>query len=166
MPASKYTETQRAEAVELYRTQGPTAAGEKLGIPKETIMSWAKKAGVHTVRTSATRAAVEAKVVDGKLRRQNIMHRLYGQAETILDELEGETFTTLVKGSGGSDHEATLGFVPPNDRKTLIQSVSTATASATKLEDYDKSAADQSSGAVSVIDKLMAGFAQAYEAGK
>ena len=152
MPASKYTETQRAEAVELYRTEGPTAVAKKLGIPKNTVVRWAVKAGVRTVRTEATRAAVEAKVVDGKLRRLNIMHRLYGQAETILDQLEGAEFTTLVKGSGGSDHETTLGFVPPNDRKTLIQSVSTATASATKLEDYDK-AGDESGAAV---DKWLA----------
>jgi hypothetical protein len=166
VPAAKYTKAQRDEAIELYRTEGPTAVAAKLGIPKQTVQEWAAKAGVRTVRTSVTRAAVEAKVVDGKLRRQNIMHRLYGQAEKILDDLEGDTFTTLIKGAGGSDHEEALRFVPPNDRKILIQSVSTATASATKLEDYDKSAVDQASGAVSVIDRLMTGFAQAYEAGK
>jgi transposase-like protein len=166
VPAAKYTPEQRAEALALYETHGPSAVTARFGIPKTTVASWAKNAGVRTVRTEATRAAVEAKVVDGKLRRANIMHRLYGQAEKILDDLEGSEFKTLVKGQGGADHEDVLDFVPPNDRKTLIQSVSTATASAAKLEDYDKASADQSSGAVSVIDKLMAGFASAYEAGK
>jgi hypothetical protein len=137
VPAAKYTEAQRAEALKVYQAYGPTAAGHQLGIPKETIMSWAKKAGVHTVRTSATRAAVEAKVVDGKLRRQNIVHRLYGQAEKMLDDLEGDSFRTLVKGQGGADVEDTLDFVPPGDRKTLIQSISTATNSAVNLEKVD-----------------------------
>ena len=167
MPAAKtYTQAQKDAALALYETHGPTAVEKQLGIPKNTVAGWARRTGTRTVRPERTRAAVEAKVMDGKLRRRSIMERLYGQAEKILDDLEGETFITLIKGAGGSDHEEALGFVPPNDRKILIQSVSTATASATKLEDYDKSAVDQASGAVSVIDRLMTGFAQAYEAGK
>lgn len=143
MPASKYTEAQRAEALALYETNGPTAAGEQLGIPKETIMSWARKAGVHTVRTEATRAAVEAKVADGKLRRQNIIHRLYGQAEKMLDDLEAPTFRTLVKAAGGADVEDTLSFVPPNDRRTLVQAINTATNNATNLEKVDANQASE-----------------------
>lgn len=166
MPASKYTEAQRAEAVELYRTEGPTAVANKLGIPKNTVVRWADKVGVRTVRNELTREAVEAKVVDGKLRRQNITHRLYGQAEKILKDLEGEVFTTLVKGTGGAEHEAELTFVPPNDLKTLVQALSTSVTCAVKLEDYDKSASDGASAADSVVDRLMQGFRTVYEAGQ
>lgn len=166
MPAQrKYTQAQRDEAVALYEIEGPTAAGKKLGIPKETIMRWAKEAGTHTVRNQVTREAVEAKVVDGKLRRQNIAHRLYGQAEKILDDLEGDTFRTLIKGTQGRDKDVSLTFVPPNDRRTLVQTVNTAMTTTANLEKLD---ADNGpvTAAESVVDKLMAGFVQAYEAGK
>ena len=164
MPASKYTDAQRAEALTLYEAEGPTAAGKKLGIPKETIMSWAKRAGVHTVRTDNTRAAVEAKVVDGRLRRANIADRLYGQAEKILGDLEAPTFRTLLKGAGGSEHEDELDFVPPNDRKTLLQAVGSAMVTTAKLEAVD--AGHDTSAADSVVDRLMAGFSKVYEAGQ
>lgn len=164
MPASKYTDAQRAEAVELYRTEGPTAVANKLGIPKNTVVRWAEKVGVRTVRNEVTRNAVEAKVVDGKLRRQNIAHRLYGQAETILDVLEAPTFTTLLKGEYGSEHEGTLSFVPANERKTLIQALGSAMVTTAKLEAVDAGA--DTSAADSVVDRLMAGFSKVYEAGQ
>lgn len=162
----KYMQEQRDQALALYRTEGPTAVEKQLGIPKNTVAGWARKAGVGTVRTAATREAVEAKVADGKLRRASITSRLYGQVEKMLSDLEGDQFTTLVKGAGGAEHEAELGFVPPNDRRTLIQSVASAVASAMKLEDYDRSAADGTARADSVVDRLIAGFTRAYEAGE
>lgn len=164
MPASKYTEEQRAEALKLYEAEGPTAAGKKLGIPKETIMSWAKRAQVHTVRTESTRKAVEAKVVDGKLRRQNIVHRLYGQAEKVLDDLESEEFRTILKGEYGSEHEVVLGFIPANDRKTLIQALGSAMVTTSKLESLDVT--DDTAVTDSVVDRLVDGFTQIYRAGK
>lgn len=153
MPASKYTETQRAEALSLYQSLGPSAAGKQLGIPKETIMSWARKAGVHTVRTERTRNAVEAKVMDGKLRRAGITERLYGQAERILDDLEAGTFRTILKGQYGAESEEELTFIPANDRKTLLQAVGSAMATTAKLEAVDT---DNGVGsAVSMLDRLV-----------
>lgn len=137
MPAAKYTDEQKAAALSLYETHGPTAVQDQLGIPKNTVASWAKKAGVRTVRTENTRKAVEAKVVDGKLRRQGIMHRLYGQAEKILDDLEAPNFTTILKGEYGLESSTELSFVPPNDRKTLLQALGTAMTTTVNLEKVD-----------------------------
>lgn len=137
MPAAKYTQQQRAEALALYETHGPTAVQEQLGIPKGTVTGWAKANGTRTVRTERTRDAVEAVRVDNKLRRQNIINRLFGQAEKMLDDLEGETFKTLVKGTGGSEGEESLDFVPTTDRRALIQSINTATTNAVTLERVD-----------------------------
>lgn len=156
MPAAKYTPEQRAEALALYETHGPSAVTARFGIPKTTVASWAKNAGVRTVRTETTRAAVEAKVVDGKLRRQNIVHRLYGQAEKILDDLEGKQFTTVAKGMGGEDVTKTYAFVPPNDRKALIQTIGTATTSAVNLEKVDADNG-QSAAAVDQWLEMMTG---------
>ena len=156
MPAAKYTPEQRAEALAVYETHGPTEVTARFGIPKGTVAGWAKASGVRTVRNETTRAAVEAKVVDGKLRRQNIVHRLYGQAEKILDDLEGEKFETLTKGSGGADVETILEFVPPNDRKILVQTVSTAMNSAVNLEKVDADNG-QSAAAVDQWLEMMTG---------
>ena len=165
MPAAKkYTEAQRAEALEIYESQGPTAVTKQLGIPKNTVMRWAKETGTRTVRNEATREAVEAKVVDGKLRRANIADRLYSQAETALDTLEGATFRTLIKGTQGRDKDVTLQFVPPNDRRTLVQTISTALATTAKLESLD--AGHDTTAADSVVDRLMQGFRTVYEAGQ
>lgn len=137
MPAAKYTPEQRAEALTLYEAEGPSAVQEQLGIPKGTVTGWAKANGVRTVRTERTRHAVEAVKVDNKLRRQNIINRLFGQAEKMLDDLEGETFKTILRGEGGSEGEDVLDFVPTADRRALIQSINTATNNAVNLEKVD-----------------------------
>ena len=66
MPASKYTEAQRAEALEVYESEGPSAVTARFGIPKQTVQHWAKAAGIRTVRTAKTNAASEAKQADDK----------------------------------------------------------------------------------------------------
>ena len=40
----RYTSEQKRKAIELTVKLGPTAAGEKLGIAKSTLSTWAKKA--------------------------------------------------------------------------------------------------------------------------
>lgn len=55
-----YTAEQRAEALQLYKTEGTRAASKATGIPRSTIQSWAKTAGLRTERTSKTAAATEA----------------------------------------------------------------------------------------------------------
>lgn len=137
MPSAKYTPEQRAEALALYETDGPTAVTARFGIPKGTVTGWAKANGTRTVRTERTRDAVEAVKVDNKLRRQNIINRLFGQAEKMLDDLEAETFKTILRGEGGSESEDELDFVPTADRRALIQSINTATNNAVNLEKVD-----------------------------
>lgn len=140
MPAAKYSPEQRTEALKLYEAEGPSAVEKTLGIPKGTVTGWAKANGTRTVRNERTRHAVEAVQVDNKLRRQNIIRRLFGQAEKMLDDLEAETFHTILRGEGGSEQEEVLGFVPTADRRALIQSINTATNNAVNLEKVDADA--------------------------
>jgi hypothetical protein len=137
VPAAKYTQAQKDAALALYETHGPTQVQEQLGIPKGTVTGWAKANGTRTVRTERTRHAVEAAQADNRLRRQNIINRLFGQAEKMLDDLEGETFKTILRGEGGSEGEDVLDFVPTTDRRALIQSINTATNNAVTLEKVD-----------------------------
>lgn len=55
-----FTPEQKAEAIELYRTDGPTAVQERLGILKGTVTRWAQDAGVLTVSGAKNEAAIEA----------------------------------------------------------------------------------------------------------
>ena len=166
MPAAKYTPEQRAEALDLYRTDGPTAVEKKLGIPKGTVTRWAKETGVETVSVSTTRAGTEAASVYAKARRQELATLLLEDAHRLRKQLWEPAVVHAFGGKDNTYEEHELGEPTFADKKNIISAVSTAVTSVTRLGDYDKSAADTSSGAVSVIDKLMAGFASAYEAGK
>ena len=66
MPAAKYTPEQRAEALKLYETDGPSAVTARFGIPKGTVAGWAKANGTRTVRTAKTSAATDAAQADAK----------------------------------------------------------------------------------------------------
>lgn len=55
-----YTDEQKTEALQLYKTEGTRAASKATGIPRSTIQGWAKTAGLRTERTSKTAAATEA----------------------------------------------------------------------------------------------------------
>jgi hypothetical protein len=128
VPAAKYTKAQRDEALALYELEGPTAAGKKLGIPKETIMSWAKRSGVHTVRTLRTRDAVEAKVVDAQAKiaafRLDVLEIARHEAREIREAQQGlKRWKTILKGSGGSEHEVELDFIPPQDKRANSSSL-------------------------------------------
>ena len=166
MPASKYTETQRAEAIELYRTEGPTAVADKLGIPKQTVQEWAAKAGVRTVRTSRTRDACEARAVDLKARRQELAQLLLEDAHRLRAQLWKPAVVHAFGGKDNTYEEHELNEPTFTDKKNIISAVSVAVTSVTKLEDYDKSPQDGVAAADSVVDKLMAGFVAVYEAGK
>jgi transposase-like protein len=154
--ASRYTPEQRAEAVELYRTHGPTAVQKQLGIPKGTVTGWAKETGTRTVRTERTRDAVEAVKVDNKLRRQKIMDRMYRRAEFLLDRVEADTFDALVPSGPGVQSHEVLSFVPAPEERQLSAAMTSYLSNAEKLEKVD---ADRDTGEVgSVVDDLRNAF--------
>jgi hypothetical protein len=150
----KYAQAQRDEALKVYEQAGPTAVEKQLGIPKNTVMRWAKETGTRTIRDEVTRKAVEAKVLDGKARRLGITERLYGQAEKILDDLEAEEFKTILKGEYGKESTEVLDFIPANDRKTLLQAVGTAMATTARLESVD------SDNGVEAAKNMISGLAE------
>ena len=166
MPAAKYTQEQRDEALALYHTDGPTAVEKKLGIPKGTVTRWAKETGVETVSVSTTRAGTEAASVYAKSRRAELAKLLLDDAHRLREQLWQPARLVSFGGKDNTLAETMLDEPLFVDKKNILGAVGIAVDRVVKLEDYDKSAVDQASGAVSVIDRLMTGFAQAYEAGK
>jgi hypothetical protein len=166
VPAAKYTQAQKDQALALYHTDGPTAVEKTLGIPKGTVTRWAKETGVETVSVSATRAGTEAAAVYAKARRVELAQLLLEDAHRLRKQLWEPATVHAFGGKDNTYEEHELAEPTFTDKKNIISAVSTAMTTVTKLDLADAAPADAASGAVSVIDKLMAGFASAYEAGK
>jgi acetylornithine deacetylase/succinyl-diaminopimelate desuccinylase-like protein len=90
MAKRSYTPEQRTQALELYRTDGPTAVQAQLGIPKATVTDWAQSSGVRTVRNEKTAAAVEAKRINWEDRRLDLAHEMGRLAAKALAAAERE----------------------------------------------------------------------------
>ncbi len=166
MPAAKYTQAQRDEALALYHTDGPTAVEKKLGIPKGTVTRWAKETGVETVSVSIAHAGTEAASAYAKRRRAELAALLLDDAHRLRKQLWEPAMVHAFGGKDNTYEEHLLAEPTFADKKNIVSAVSTAVTSVTKLEDYDKSASDGASAGVSVVDKLMQGFTAIYEAGR
>jgi shikimate 5-dehydrogenase len=113
------------------------------------------KEGLTWARTGHTAAATAAASADNKARRVSIVARLYDQAEALLDRLEATEYTfTATTGQG--IETITLAEPPAQEVKALVQSISSAAASAAKLEQIDS---DQGAeGARSMLAGLAEGL--------
>jgi transposase-like protein len=80
-----YSDAEKAHALDLYQTDGTTAAATATGIPKGTIAAWAARSGLHTDCNSTTSAATEAARLTWELRRTEMVHRM---GEVAADALE------------------------------------------------------------------------------
>ncbi|WP_404285419.1 hypothetical protein [Glutamicibacter arilaitensis] len=152
MARNNYTAKQKAEALVLYREHGPTAVQKQLGIPKNTVASWAKASGVRTVRTSRTRAATEARSVDLKARRQELTGLLLEDAHRLRAQL---WLPAKVINFGGKDNtlaETTLDEPLFVDKKNIMSSVNMALGSVIKLEAVDND--NGSANAKSMLERL------------
>jgi len=166
VPAAKYTQEQRDEALALYHTDGPTAVEKKLGIPKGTVTRWAKETGVETVSVSVTRAGTEAASVYAKARRAELASLLLDDAHRLRKQLWQPTVAFAFGGKDNTYEEQQIPEPTFVDKKNILGAVGIAVDRVVKLEDYDKSPADSAAAAGSVVDKLMEGFTAIYQAGQ
>lgn len=90
MTRRTYTDEQKAEALDLYVTDGPTAVQEQLGIPKATVHGWAATEGLQTVRNEKTMAATQAIAMDRALNREQLRSALIAKALDLLGRMDEE----------------------------------------------------------------------------
>jgi hypothetical protein len=83
-----YTPEQRTQALELYRTDGPTKASEATGIPKGTIAAWAHDEGVQTDCLAKTANATRAAALRWEERRTELAHRMGEIASKALERVD------------------------------------------------------------------------------
>lgn len=103
-----------------------------------TVSVYAEQLGLAFDRT-ATAVATEAKKVDAKARRAQIVQRLYGRTERLLDQLEGADrggfkFTTSTV--NGIETES-LDHVPGQEEKALSGAITQYMNQAVRLEQLD-----------------------------
>lgn len=107
-----YTAEQKAEALEVYVTDGPSAAAERFGMTKGCVTKWAKAAGLETVANERTRAATETVVANGQARRAALAERLWAVAEKAvgieLSKLEKADLRDVVGARTRAIHDAQL----------------------------------------------------------
>ncbi len=118
-PRRKYGKDQRSEALDLYESDGLSAAAKATGIPKGTIATWVRRAGVKTVANTKTAAATETRVIDAAHRRATVISKSITLAETLLDQLatdieSGEPLSTkdkaVIFGIVADKHRAIAGM--------------------------------------------------------
>lgn len=67
MPGRAATPEEKARALEIYKTQGPTEAGRQTGFTKASVCNWARAAGIPTNAPTHLRLATEVSVARRRL---------------------------------------------------------------------------------------------------
>lgn len=153
MPKRTYTPEERDAALRLYEAEGTSAAAKQTGIPKSTIQSWARAAGVRTVRDENVRARVEAAQLDNAQRRARLISELYDLAEDGVRLLKNpDQYQTIMKGSFGVEEAQRPGFVPAQDKQREATTVAIWIDKAAALEKFDSD--NGAAAAKSMLDAL------------
>lgn len=147
-----YTDEQKAEALATYRLHGPSIAEKLHDIPRKTIASWASRTGVQTIRTGRTRAAVEARTVDLKARRQELAALLLEDAHRLRAQLWEPTIVFNFGGKDNDYNEHPVDEPTFIDKKNIMSAAGMALDRVVKLEGIDND--NGANHATSMLDRL------------
>jgi dTDP-4-amino-4,6-dideoxygalactose transaminase len=89
--ATTYDDEAKAHALALYQEVGLSEAWRQTGIPKPTIASWARRAGLpHTDAAAKTQAATLAASARADQLRAELRLKLLEKATDLLDRMDAE----------------------------------------------------------------------------
>ena len=89
--AREYAEDEKATALALYQEIGLANAWRQTGIPKPTIASWARRAGLpHTDASAKTKAATMAAAARADQLRAEIRLKILEKVDDLLDRMDAE----------------------------------------------------------------------------
>lgn len=88
MSRRAYSDEEKAEALRIYESDGPSAVLRDLGIPKGTVSRWAKAAGIGTVRNEKMAEAREAADNDSATLRAIAANQSIRVTNTIAEAIE------------------------------------------------------------------------------
>ena len=104
----KYTDQQKADAIETYRTHGPGEAARQLGCAPITVTRWAQRAGVVTEAAQNMDAANTVLAAQNALKRAKLSANLLEKALKLLDVVDDDM---LLQKSNTSQVATALGIL-------------------------------------------------------
>lgn len=137
----KYTDAQRAQALDLYVEHGPAEAERRTGIPRKTIASWARRAGVQSDAPAKTAAATEAAKLTLEQRKTAMADRVLDEAGRLLDQLFAATVEKRILSRGDDGYVvATADRAQPtfSDQRHIVWSAAVLIDKAVKLTGGDR----------------------------
>lgn len=153
----KMTEADKDEIRALHK-QGLTQRqiAEKTGRPRGTISAFCASDGLRFDGTT-TEAATARRVLDAKERVSLLRLELIAVQEHRVAEIRkvqaGEgRWKTLVRGTGGSEREEELSFIPPQD---YAREQSAASQASTAIKNYAPAQTENTEAAKSMADKVI-----------
>lgn len=155
MARKVYTDQQKADALKLYETDGPSAVEKQLGIPKGTVTGWAKEADIRTVRNEKTRDATAASQIDAKALRAQL-EVLYAQDALKLRAMLWRPSTIVSAGQ-----VITTDLPTPENMRNLITASGIAIDKSLVARDADSDNGVRA--AVSLLDSLREGLGMGRE---
>lgn len=138
MPASKYTDVQKAEALRLVEEVGQSETSRRMGIPKGTICTWAKRAGVKSHAANIAREAHEHNAARNALRRQTLAAKLLDDAERLSDLIWKPCVVYSFGGKNNTFAESTASEPDPKAKRELMAAAKDAAKTSAELEAVDR----------------------------
>ncbi len=113
MSRRTYSQQERAAALELYVEHGAPEAARQVGIPKATVASWARRAGLQTGAVGASRARARTEAARARWEevsqehREELAGRLLAEVHGLLDQVQAPSLVRqVVTLSGAKDEPA------------------------------------------------------------
>ncbi|GII98377.1 hypothetical protein CLV28_0700 [Sediminihabitans luteus] len=164
MAANPWTPTDDQHLRDMADATPPVPVREQAKQLGRTLAAVARRRrdlGITSDRTR-TAAATQAKVADAKARRAALELRALTRVEHLYDRLEARTFTTLIRGAGAAEEEATLPFVPPADERQIAATISQHLNASLRIAEHD--ADDGHTAVIGMIDAITTAITAAADA--
>ena len=87
MAKRTYTDEQKAKALDLYEKHGAGEAARQMGIPVQTISSWARRSGKQTDAPANLKAAIEIAQLTREQKREVLRNPLLDKALDMLSRM-------------------------------------------------------------------------------
>jgi IS30 family transposase len=157
------TDTERARVAELHaagRSRNDIAA--ELGRSGSTISKIAGRLGL-TFNRARVAAATDAKVVDAKAKRAQLMNDLLDDAQRLRQQLWSPTTVYSFGGKDNTYASHDVPLPPVRDQRDIVQAVNTALSAALRLDQHDGDGTTDQAGSLlgALFDSITGRHAEA-----
>ena len=148
----RYSEDDRARALELVSSVGQAAAARELAIPKGTVCGWASRARVRAPSNEGTQAATEARKATCAERRAALASELLDVVERLQASLWRPCQVYSFGGGDNTLRTATVAEPSPRDKQAIMTAIGISLDKHIALERHDQDAG----GGMAAVDLWLA----------